>query len=184
MVQRTWLGALVSMLLLLPAAAQVTRVGSVNPNSKLLSLGSLTVSASPSLVNFALTPSAVVLGSSPIVVTTSWSGVSLLSELNVYAYFTSSIAALSGGSPVVNIPSSCVLGMDPSGIPTGFTAFTQSNSVGGAGAGLQLASLSSLLILGTSSHTDNLSLEINLKTMPQLPAAVYTGVLILQAQAL
>lgn len=178
-----WPVVLVSMLLLLPASAQVTRVGSVNPNSKLLTLSSITVSVSPSLVTFALTPQGVVSGSSPLVVTTSWSGLSLLSSLNVYAYFMSSTAALSGGSPMVNIPSSCILGKDPSGIPTGFTAFTQANPFGGAGSGLELSTLSALLILGTATHTDNLSLEIDLTTIPQLPAGSYSGVLMLQAQA-
>jgi hypothetical protein len=81
----------------------------------------------------------------------------------------------------VNIPSANVLGKDTLGIPTSFTPFTQSNPV--AGASLQLYSTSSILSLG-GSHTDNLSLEIDLTTLPQLPAATYSGVLLIQAQAL
>lgn len=175
----------IAMLLLSPALliqAQVTRVGNLRPRPRLTIGDTLTVSASPSAISFALVSKGTASGSSPVVVTTTWSGVSLLSSLNLYAYFTNAGAALSGGSPVVNIPSSCVLGMDTTGIPTTFTPFTQTNPLGGVGASLKLYSTTSFLSLG-GSHTDNLSLEINLTTIPQLPAGTYTGVLLIQAQA-
>ncbi|WP_263366707.1 hypothetical protein [Edaphobacter bradus] len=168
-----------SALLVLPAPAQVTRVSAVKPRP--LFTGLLSLSASPSAVNFSLVSGGVAQGSSPIAVSTSWF-IAFNSTVNVYAYFTSSTAALSGSSPVVNIPSSNVLGKDTTGIPTSFTAFTQSNPLGGAGASLQLSTTSVPLgIFG--SHTDNLSLEIDLTSLPQLPAATYTGVLMVQAQA-
>jgi hypothetical protein len=143
---------------------------------------SLTVVASPGLVTFALVSHGVATGSATVVATTTWSGVSLLSSLNVYAFFSSATAALSGGTPVSHIPSSCVLVKDSSGIPTGYTAFTQSSPLGGTGASVQLFSQSSLLSLG-GTHTDNLMLEINLTSLPQLPAATYSGALTIQAQA-
>jgi hypothetical protein len=160
---------------------QVTQIGVPKPSPRLTIGDNLTLTATPSNVNVQLVPRGVALGSSPIVVTTTWSGISLLSSLNVYAYFVSSTAALSGGSPVVNIPASCVLGRDTTGIPTAFTPFTQATPV--AGASLHLYSQVSILSLG-GTHVDNLSIEIDLTSLPQLPAAVYSGVLYLQAQAL
>lgn len=164
------------------ASAQVTRITTQRPRP-LLTLGdTLTVTASPATVNFSLVPNGVATGSSPIVITTTWTGISLLSSINMYAYFSVASRALSGGVPASYIPSSCVLGQDPGGIPTTFTAFTQTNPFGGAGASLKLYSTTSVLSLG-GSHTDNLSLKIDLTTLPQLPAATYQGMLLIQAQA-
>jgi hypothetical protein len=67
------------------------------------------------------------------------------------------------------------------GVPVSFTPFTQTGPFGGAGAGLQLVSGGSLVSLG-GSRTDVLSLKINLGSLPQLPAATYTGTLYVQAQ--
>jgi len=170
-----------SLLAALQVQAQATRVGPPRPSPQLTIGDTLTVTASPSVVNFALVSKGVALGSSPIVVTTTWTGISLLSSLNLYAYFSSSTAALSGSVPLVNIPTADVLGKDTTGIPIAFTQFTQGTPI--AGASLHLYSLTSILSLG-GSHVDNLSLEINLTTLPQLPAATYTGVLLIQAQAL
>jgi hypothetical protein len=108
----------------------------------------------------------------------------LTCTINVYGYFTSANAALSGGSPIVNIPSSEVLGQVTTGIPTSYTAFTQSNPFGGAGASLELVSQSFFIISGGSSRTDPLQLEIDLTSQPQLPAGAYSGTLYIQAQSL
>jgi len=162
------------------AYGQVRQIGAPKPSPHITIGDSVTVTATPSAVSFQLVAGGVALASNPIVVTTAWSGISLLSSVNVYAYFGSSTAALSGSSPIVNIPSSLISGKDATGIPTSFTPFSQAVPV--AGASLQLYSLSSLLSLG-GSHTDTLTLQIDLTTLPQLPAAVYTGVLYFQAQA-
>ncbi len=77
-------------------------------------------------------------GSSAVAMTTSWTGVSLFSSVALYGYFMSWSQALSGGTPVVYIPSSSVLGKVPTGSVTSYTAFTQSTALGTAGAGLQL----------------------------------------------
>jgi hypothetical protein len=160
---------------------QAGRLGA-RPVKPQVVLGSITVAASPSAVSFALNAGGLATGSSPVVITTTYSGVSVLSSFILYAYFATASSALSGGSPVVLIPSSCVLGQMTTGTPTTFTAFTGTGPFGGAGASLQLFSSTALLSLG-GSRTDSLSLEINLATIPQLPAGTYIGSLLLTAQA-
>ena len=168
-----------------PVFAQALLVGGHGAKPD-IAVTSLTVTASPSLVSFQLKPGGTATGSSAVAITTKY-GVSVcLATCNIklYAYFGSATAALSGGTPTANIPSSDVLGEVPTGTPTSFTAFTQSGPVGGAGASLLLFSQSFLLsTLLAGSRTDSLSLEINLSTLPQLPAATYTGTLYIQAQS-
>ena len=167
------------------AVAQVVRVGPVRPRPA-TSVSSLSISVTPSNVSFQLVSKGVATGSVPVEITTSWGGTLCLltCTINVYGYFTSANAALSGGSPIVNIPSSEVLGQVTTGIPTSYTAFTQSNPFGGAGASLELVSQSFFIISGGSSRTDPLQLEIDLTSQPQLPAGAYSGTLYIQAQSL
>jgi hypothetical protein len=152
------------------------------PRPRLIVGDTMTVTCSPASMSFALVKGAATTGSTSIAVTTSWSGVSLLASMRLYAYFNSSSAALSGGSPIANIPSANIFGQMTTGVPVAYTPFTQSGAFGGAGASLGLLNLSSIVSLG-GSRTDNLSLKIDLSTLPQLPAATYTGTLYLQAQA-
>ncbi|WP_260739664.1 hypothetical protein [Tunturiibacter lichenicola] len=165
------------------AQAQVLSVGTHRPAPRGIILGSITVTAMPATINFNLVPSGVAPGSNPIAVTTSWSGLALVSTLNEYAFFGSSATALSSSAPITSIPSSCVSGQVPTGLPTTFTPFTQTSPFG-TGSSLQLFTISSILSLGDASRTDNLSLSINLSSLPQLPAATYTGVLFIVAQAM
>lgn len=165
-------------------AIRVARSQAVSPN---MTVGSMTVSASPSSVSFRLVSRGVAPGSNAVNITTTWGGsLCLLScTINLYAYFSGANAALSGGgSPVVNIPAAEVLGQVTTGNPTSFTAFTQSNPLGGAGASLLLFEQSFFLITGGGSRTDSLHLEINLENQPQLPAGSYSGTLYIQAQSL
>lgn len=166
------------------AGAQAVKVRSsqLNPDT---AVSSLSISATPSLVMFSLVPRGVAPGSSAVAVTTTWGGTLCLftCTINVYAYFSSPTVALSGGSPIADIPSSAVLGEVPTGIPTTFTPFTQSSPFGGA-SGLELFSQSWVLFAGSGSRTDALDLEINLANLPQLPAATYSGTLFIQAQSL
>jgi hypothetical protein len=67
------------------------------------------------------------------------------------------------------------------GLPTTYTAFTQTNPFGGAGASLKLFT-QPVLIGVNGNRTDALSLKIDLTSLPELPADKYTGTLILQAQ--
>jgi hypothetical protein len=149
-------------------------------------VNSLTVSVSPSFVNFALVAKGTATGSSAVNVTTTWAATLCIwtCEVNLYAYFANASQALSGGSPVAYIPSSEVLGEMPTGTPTTYTAFTQSNPLGGASASLLLFSQSVSIYTGNNSRTDALSLEINLGSQPQLPAGTYSGTLYIQAQTL
>lgn len=145
---------------------------------------SLTVSAAPGLVNFALVRSGVANGSSAINITTSWSLPVRYTTVQEYAYFTSTVAALTDGA-ADNIPSAKV-----SGSPNGgaFAPFT-GNSPFAAG--------SSLLIFSTDpaggnnqnnggnntqTRTDTLSLRID-TTGLNLPAGTYSGTLNIRAQA-
>ena len=180
------IGALVSFMTC-TSPAQAIRVAKVHAISPQTSVGSLSITASPSSVSFSLIAKGVATGSSAVNITTTWGGNFCIftCTVNLYAYFSSATAALSGsGSPVVDIPSSEVLGRVPSGLPTTYTAFTQSNPLGGAGASLELFTQSFTLYTGGGSRTDSLSLEINLINQPQLPAGAYIGTLYIQAQSL
>jgi hypothetical protein len=179
--------SLLCLLFLSPlSAGQAVRVAGARrfPEQPALLTLILTVSASPSVVNFPLVSGGVAPGSSSVAITTGCVlGVGLPTQFTLYGYFASSTAALSGGSPVTNIPSSAVLGEVPTGTPTTYTAFTQSGPLGSAGSSLLLWSSTVDLCL-LSARTDNLYLEIDLTSLPQLPAATYTGTLYLEAQAM
>jgi len=147
----------------------------------LLNSGTLTLSASPASVTFALVSKGTAAGSSGVTITTTWTYTGSAPTLNLYGYFASSTAALTDGrSPADLIPSSAVLGMMTTGVPTAYTAFTQTVPFGGAGAGLTLLDVTKQKPKA-SSRTDVLDLEINLSSLPKLPAGTYTGTLTLQA---
>lgn len=146
---------------------------------------SLTISANPATVTFPLVSGATANGSEPVAITTSWVLKASRANVNLYAWFLTPSAALTdGGSPANNIASSLVLGQVTTGTPTSYTAFTQSNTLGTAGGGLQLFTQAISSTNRTATRTDNLGLQINLTTLPQLPAGTYTGTITLQAQAL
>ncbi len=182
-----WLGlALLAFLAMCPeskpAAAQAVRVRLPRPAPQLFLFLSLTVTASPTAVTFALVHGGPATASSAVAVTTSYLlGASLMGTLNLYAYFSSATNALTGGTPISSIPSSAVFGMVPTGLPTSFTAFTQTTPYSGA-SGLQLYNLTTLVSL-SGSRTDNLNLKIDLTSLPQLPAATYSGMITLEAQS-
>jgi hypothetical protein len=144
----------------------------------------LTVSATPGTVNFALVSGGTAAGSAPVVITTTWVLGAGRANVVLDGYFGSPAAALTtAGPPVSNIPTSAVLGEDTLGSPTTFTAFTQTGVLGTAGAGLQIYSVPLTTLNRAFVRTDSLLLEINLTGLT-LPAATYTGTLTLQAQAL
>ena len=139
---------------------------------------SLTVNASPAIVNFTLAASGTSAGSSPVSITTTWALGKTRTSVKVYAYFTSATALTDGAGD--NIPTSSVLGAVGTGAYAPFT--------GGAAT----FNVNSILVLsqaigaaGTynSSQTSSVGLEIN-TTGLTLPAATYTGTLNVQAQAL
>jgi hypothetical protein len=185
-VQISKMGGLVCLLLCAPlgrSPAQAIRVGAgaIKPAAALS--GSVSMTAAPAFVSFQLVAQGVAASSSGVEVTTTWTGLTRLSRLNLYGFFSSAAAALSGGSPPESIPSSAVLGQVLTGSALRYTPFMQSNPVTGAGASLLLyCELFSRG--GTGSRTDTLNLEIDLKDLPHLPAGTYAGTLFLQAQML
>lgn len=152
---------------------------------------SLTVTAAPTSgtnVTFALVSGGTATGSAPVAMTTSWVMKGSRASVTMTGYFTSATQALAGtGSSPSYIPTSEILGQVTTGAPTSFTAFTQTpgtGALGTAGASLVLFTQTVNGSNRSSSRSDNLNLEINLTSQPQLPADTYTGTLNLQAQAL
>jgi hypothetical protein len=188
---KSWV--LIGCLASLPSASgQVVHVGSRPAQiagrgpAPRIGAGSITMAAMPGTVNLNLV-SGRMSPPSQVVITTSWLGLALLSKISMYAYFNDPNAALSGGAPLPSIPSSCVLGKDASSsggvMAAAFTPFTQAGPLG-SGSSLQLVSGFSILGLGSGTRVDTLTLEIDLSTLPQLPAGIYTGMLMLETQAL
>ncbi len=160
-----------------PAQAQLNSTSTgVNLNAILAT--SLTVTAAPGLVNFTLPPNGTATGSSVVTVNTRWTLKPSVGAVTTYAYFTSAPAALTDGVGD-NIPSSKVSGSVNGGA---FGAFTGASPFA-AGSSV---TLSSTRILGnnkTGTHADTLNLTISTVGLA-LPAATYSGVLNIQAQAL
>jgi hypothetical protein len=160
-----------------PAKAQLNSTSAgVNLNATLTT--SLTISAAPGLVNFVLPVSGTATGSAVLNVVTSWTLKPSVGAVTTYGYFTSAAAALTDGGGD-NIPSSSVSGSVNAGA---FGAFTGASPFAAASS----ITLSATRILGnnkTGTHTDTLNLRISTVGLG-LPAATYTGILNLQAQAL
>ena len=178
--------AVFGSLAVLPVAAHAQ----LNSNSVTVTLNAtlgetLTIASNVTNVNFALNAGSTATGATAVQITTNWVLKSTRSAVNLYGWFATPAAALTdGGSPANNIASSLVFGQVTTGSPTSYTAFTQSNALGTASGGLQLYTQAISNTNRNSSRIDNLNLQINLTTLPQLPAGTYTGILNLQAQAL
>jgi hypothetical protein len=160
-----------------PARAQLnSNIAGVNLAADLTT--SLTITASPGLVNFALIPNGTATGSVPVTVNVSWTLRPSVGAVTTYAYFTSAAVALTDGV-ADNIPSSSVAGSVNGGAYGAFIGV-------GPFAATSSITLSSIKILGnnrTGNHTDTLNLQISTIGL-NLPAGTYTGVLNIQAQAL
>ena len=161
--------------------AQVLNSGASTITLQAVLNDSLTVSLSSSAVNFTLTPgSASNPGSTGITATTAWALKPSVGSVKVYAFFASSTTALTDGAGD-NIPSA---DFEVSNNAGPFTALTTTVPFGGANAGLMLSNTKILGNNRSGSHTDLMNFNINLTTLPSLPAATYTGTLTIQAQAL
>jgi len=134
----------------------------------------------------ALTPgNSTNAGSTSITVTTIWLLAITSTRLQLYAYFNSSAAALVPASPICttgcpDIPSSAVELKINAGA---FTPVSGTGPFGAAGASLRLLDI---VISGTNQNffnTSVLAFNINLSSVPQLPADTYSGALTIQAQA-
>ena len=143
---------------------------------------SLTLSLSASTVNFTLASgSATNSGSTNITATTSWVLKPSRAAVNVDAYFTSAAAALTDGAGN-NIPSSAFkIGVNAAAA----NPLVNTVAFGAANAGLRLRSTTITGANKSATVNDILAFNIDLSggTLPQLPAATYTGTLNIQAQA-
>jgi hypothetical protein len=155
----------------------------VNSNSATVNLTatlpeSLTISASPSSVNFTLASSGTAAGSSQISITTAWALLATRSSLTLYAFCSSATAALTDGSGN-NIPAANLTGSPNGGA---FSSFTSNSSFG---TGTSLAIFTQAITTGNlnATRTDTLTLNIN-TTGLSLPVGTYSGVLTIRAQAL
>lgn len=189
---RKTLGGIFAAVLLIAGSAPAA-LCQLNSNTATISLSatlgeSLSISATPTSTSFNLVPGGTAQGTAPVAITTAWVLNSSRSSVTLTSWFANAAQALtSGGSAPIYIPTSEVLGQVTTGSPTTFTAFTQSpgtGALGVAGASLVLFNQAVTNTNRNANRTDNLNLEINLTSQPQLPAGTYTGTLNLQAQAL
>jgi hypothetical protein len=173
--------ALAGAVLLAPAGAQVLNSAASAITLQANLSESLAVTLSANSVNFNLTAgSPNNPGSTSITATTTWSLKPNVASVKVYAFFANSAAALTDGAGN-NIPSANFQISNNGGA---FTALTNTVPFGGANAGLLL---STTRILGNNrngSHNDVMNFNMDLSTLPNLPAATYTGTLTIQAQAI
>ncbi|PYX79145.1 MAG: hypothetical protein DMG70_29030 [Acidobacteria bacterium] len=143
---------------------------------------SLTVSLSANAVNFTMAAgSAGNPGSAAITATTAWVLKPGRTQVTIDAYFASAPVALTDGAGD-NIPSSAFKISDNGGASS---PLVNTVAFGAANAGLRLATVAITGINKNASRTDNMAFNIDLSagTLPQLPAATYTGTLNIQAQA-
>ena len=140
---------------------------------------SVTLSLTSTSESFSLTAgSATNPGTSAIAATTTWS-LKPPDNLNVYAYFLNSTAALTDLAGH-NIPSSAVSISDNGGASQ---PLTNTVPFAGSNAGLQLERIPIRGYNKSGSVIDNMNFNVNLSTLPQLPAGTYVGLLMIQAQA-
>ncbi len=172
-----------AMLLLLPAIAMQAQI--VNSGAQTITLNatlteSISVNLSANSVNFTLTAgSATNAGSTGVTASTFWNA-HPGRNVHVLAYFASSTAALSDGFGD-NIPAANFSISDNGGANT---ALTNTVAFGGMNAGLDLFTVKVTGTNKTGSHVDNMLFNIDLSTIPQLPAGTYTGTLNIQAQVI
>jgi hypothetical protein len=172
--------ALAAAMFVAPAQAQVRSSGASPIVLNAVLPDSITLTLSGNAVNFTLVGgSASNPGSTGITATTTWLLRPNVNSLKLYAFFSSSTAALSDGAGH-NIPSADFEISDNGGA---FAALTNTVAFGGANAGLQVSSVRILGNNKTGTNSDVMTFNINLAPLPSLPTGVYTGTLTIQAQA-
>jgi hypothetical protein len=158
--------------------AQLLNSNNATVNLNAIMSESLTVAAGPPTVNFTpLAPNGPTNGDNPVAITTTWALKSTHTSVKLYAYFASANALTDGAGD--NIPTSKVTGkIDGAAVGVPFTGVTPF----GNGVTVFTAALGGV---GTfnSTHADTIALTID-TTGLNLPAATYTGLLNVQAQAL
>jgi hypothetical protein len=163
-----------------PGRAQVRNSGASPIALNAVLSDSITLTLSGNAVNFTLVGgSANNPGSTGITATTTWLLRPSVGNLRVYAFFSSSAAALSDGAGH-NIPSADFQISNNGGA---FAALTNTVPFGGANAGLQVSTVPIRGFNRTGTIRDAMTFNINLAPLPNLQAGVYTGTLTIQAQA-
>ena len=176
--QKLWmtLGALALVFVFAPASHAQLNSGAATVNLNAVLGETLTVSAGPGTVNFTLVPNGTANGSAPVSITTAWALDVTRTDVNLYAYFSSTTALTDGTNniPVANVtgsvnsaPAGAFTGATPFSGASGMTVFTQALGVG----------------TYNSSRNDSIDLTID-TTGLSLPSSTYTGVLNIQAQAI
>jgi hypothetical protein len=182
---QTKFGTIAALVLAMAMFAAPTQAQVLNSGASPIALNavlsdSITLTLSGNAVNFTLVGgSASNPGSTAITATTTWVLKPSVNSLKLYAFFSSSTAALSDGAGN-NIPSADFQISDNGGA---FAALTNSVVFGGANAGLQVSSVPIRGYNKTGTNSDVMTFNINLTPLPNLPAGVYTGTLTIQAQA-
>ena len=116
-------------------------------------------------------------------VTTAWVLKPSRAAVQVWAYFGSAAAAMSGtAGNLVTIPSSAIK-IQVGGGANPFNAMTAVSPFNAAASGLMIGSTVINGANKNSSRTDVLAYQIDTTVVPQLPADDYAGVMNIQAQA-
>ena len=177
---KTWLilGSLFFALSVVPASrAQVDSLTSAVTLTAVIS-ETLTVVATPATVNFTLAANSTANGSTPISITTNWVLNQTRTSVKLYAYFSNPASALT--EPLgINIPASNVKGSVNSGAFTPFSGV----SPFAAGGSLMVFTEAISPLNATKTRTDTLTLQVD-TTGLTLASGLYTGLLIIQAQAI
>lgn len=169
-----------AMLSTTPLRAQVRNSGASQIALNAVLSDSITLSLSGNAVNFNLVGgSASNPGSTGITATTTWLLRPTITNVRLYAFFSSSTSALTDGAGN-NIPSADFQISDNGGP---FAPLNTTVPFGGANAGLRISSVLIFIFNSAGTRTDLMNFNINLAPVPNLPAGVYTGTLTIQAQA-
>jgi hypothetical protein len=175
---RLVLGALALVLTMSQVSHAQLNSNNATVNLNAVLAESLTVAAGPATVNFTLAANGPANGSAPVSITTTWALGKTRTSVKLYAYFTSANALTDGAGD--NIPTSKVTGSVNAGAAAPFTSATP------FGANGMTVFSSTIGAAGTFNSThgpDTIALTID-TTGLALPAATYTGVLNIQAQAI
>ncbi len=173
--------ALLLLLLVVPlSAGQVLNSGAQTIALTASLTESLSVNLSGNAVTFNLTAASPANpGNTGITATTTWNS-KPGRNVSLYAYFNTAANALTDGAGHA-IASAGFQISDNGGA---FRSLTNMVPFGGAGAGLQLFTSKITGLSKRGTNVDQMLFNIDLSSLPQLPAGTYTGVLYIQAQVI
>ncbi len=175
---RLILGALALVLTMSQVSHAQLNSNNATVNLNAVLAESLTVSAGPATVNFTLAANGPASGSAPVSITTAWALGKTRTSVKLYAYFTSANALNDGAGD--NIPTSKVTG---SVNGTAAAPFTSATPFGANGMTVFTSAIGGAGTFNSSHGPDTIALTID-TTGLALPAATYTGVLNIEAQAI